>query len=138
MLIYDIEILNAIPDRSGQRQEGVEYCEGWHDYAGMSIACVGAYDYKHDRSRVFLADNLQEFGWWAVTQECVVGFNNNRFDNRLLEAQGIAIQPEKSYDLLQEIWRAAGIERRLPRSFTIISTDQLCTLSKADDMSLAL
>ncbi len=109
MLIYDIEILRAIADRSGKRESDIQYCDGWQDYAGMGIACIGAYDYKYDRSRVFLADNLQAFGMWAVTQECIVGYNNNRFDNRILEAHGITILPEKSYDLLQEIWRAAGL-----------------------------
>lgn len=109
MLIYDIEIHKAIPDRSGRTEEGIQYCEGWHDYKGMGIACIAAYDYKYDRSRIFLEDNLEDFGLWVVTQECIVGYNNNRFDNRILAAHGITILPEKSYDLLEAIWRAAGL-----------------------------
>jgi hypothetical protein len=109
MLIYDIEIANAIPSRNGAREDGITYCDGWSDYKGMGIACIAAYDYKYDCSRIFMEDNLTDFGWWVVTQECVVGFNNNRFDNCILEAHGINILPEKSYDLLQEIWRAAGL-----------------------------
>ncbi len=48
MLIYDIEIRNAIPDRNGATEPGVQYCEGWEDHRGMGIAVIGCYDYAAD------------------------------------------------------------------------------------------
>lgn len=109
MLIYDIEILRAIPDRSGKREDGVVYCEGWSDFANMGVAIVGCYDYKTDRYRVFCEDNLLDFKLLVFSSECVVGFNNNRFDNRVLEAAGVQIPAEKSYDILEEIWRSLDL-----------------------------
>lgn len=106
MLIYDLEILNAIPDRVGPRLDGVAYCEGWHDHAGMGVAVLGCYDYTTDRYRVFCQDNLSDFAQLVERQECLVGFNNNRFDNPVLTAAGVPIPPEKCYDILEEIWRA--------------------------------
>jgi DEAD/DEAH box helicase domain-containing protein len=109
MLIYDLEIANAIPDRNGSRAEGVSYCEGWTDYAGMGLAVVCCYDYTTARPRVFCSDNLAGFVELVASHDCVVGFNNRRFDDRVLAAQGIIIPTEKSYDLLQEIWRGLGL-----------------------------
>ena len=61
VLVYDIEIVNAIPDREGIKKEGVEYCEGWGDHAGMGISVIGAYDALEDRYRVFCEDNGNDF-----------------------------------------------------------------------------
>jgi hypothetical protein len=127
MLIYDIEISKAIPPRSGVCEDKVEYCEGWHDHRGMGIAVIGCYDYKTDRYRVFCEDNLTDFGFLAVTQECVVGFNNNRFDDRILEAHGILIPSARSYDILQEIWRALGLGPDFhPATHAGYSLDAMC------------
>lgn len=107
MLIYDIEIRNAIPD-DGERDAAVVYCEGWQDYRGMGIAVIGCWDYAADRPRIFCSDNLQEFGKLISQHDCVVGFNNHRFDDQILAAHGCALPPSKSYDLLQEVWRGLG------------------------------
>lgn len=109
MLIYDIEIANAIPDSRNPRQPDITYCSGWSDYQGMGIAVIGCYDYATDRMRVFCQDNLIDFGTLAVTSDCVVGFNSHRFDNRILAANHITILPEKSYDILEEVWRGLGL-----------------------------
>jgi hypothetical protein len=109
MLIYDIEILNAVPPRSGPMESGVEYCQGWNDHQGMGISVIGVYDYRADRYRVFCEDNLIDFKLLIQVQECIVGFNNHRFDNRVLAAQDIIIPPEKSYDILEEVWRSLGL-----------------------------
>lgn len=108
MLIFDIEIYRAIPSRGVAIESDIEYCEGWEDHAGMDIAVLGCYDYTTDRYRIFCKDNLPEFFALVEEAECVVGFNNNRFDNRILEAKGCTIPPEKSYDILEEIWNSLG------------------------------
>ena len=34
-LIYDLEIVKAIPDRNKPNEPGIEYCAGWDDHANM-------------------------------------------------------------------------------------------------------
>jgi DEAD/DEAH box helicase domain-containing protein len=109
MIIYDIETKKAILGRNETKRPGIEYAEGWHDYAGMGIACIGVYDYERESSRVFLSDNLDEFAQLLRETNCFVGFNNNRFDNKLLMARGVPMPAGRSYDILEEIWRGAGL-----------------------------
>lgn len=114
MLIYDVEICNAVPPRGGRLLEGVRYCAGWDDFPGMGVACVCVYDFIRDCPRVFLQDNLADFVELADRHECLVGYNNMRFDNQVLratlQAAGLPPLPEdRSYDLLREIWRSAGL-----------------------------
>lgn len=40
MLIYDIEIRNAIPDGDSTPLPDIIYCEGWRDFKGMGIAVI--------------------------------------------------------------------------------------------------
>jgi hypothetical protein len=115
MLIYDIEIRNAIPDRDGSRVPDVQYCNGWEDFPGMGVAVVGCYDYQAERVRVFCADNIPAFLALLAEQECIVGFNNQRFDDRIVEALGYRIPAGKSYDIYQEVRHGLGLaphERR--------------------------
>ncbi len=128
MLIYDIEIAHAIPGRDGLREEGITYAAGWSDFAGMGIACIGVYDFRTDRPRIFCRDNLDEFTALLTKQECIVGYNNLRFDNKVLEAAGLsAIPPEKCYDLLVEIWRGVGLGSDFrPETHGGFSLDAMC------------
>lgn len=109
MIIYDIETENAILGRNESRRDGIKYCDGFHDFAGMGIACVGVIDYASESPRVFLADNLQTLGELVRSANVVVGFNNHRFDDRLLAANGIEIPDGRSYDILEEVWRGLGL-----------------------------
>lgn len=112
MIVYDLEILRAIPGRNGERIEGIEYCKGWHDHGSMGISVLCAYDYLEDRYRVFCLDNKAQ--WNALVLErrpLCVGFNNIPFDNSVLrETAGWNFPPEEEcYDLLRETWAAAGL-----------------------------
>lgn len=109
MMVYDIEIKRAIPPKRGQLVEGIEYCEGWHDHANMGIAVVGTYDFITRQYRVFCEDNLGDLTELISRHECVIGFNNVAFDDKVLGVAGIKIDSNKSYDLLREIWVAAGL-----------------------------
>lgn len=119
MLIYDIEIEKAIEGKNdGFRLEGIKYCDGWHDHKGMGVSCVCAYDYEQDRYRTFFKDNCAEFLAIALTHDILIGFNNIGFDNKVLLAQqwfpmkvnGMPyLWDQKSYDILLEIWIAAGL-----------------------------
>ena len=108
ILIYDCEIANAVPQRKDPIIPNIHYCKGWEDFQGMGIACVTAYDYHLEQYRVFLEDNLNDFAALVDDSDLIVGFNNNRFDDDLVAVNGIVIDPEKTYDILQEIWFAAG------------------------------
>lgn len=110
-IIYDIEIEKAIPTKSNLYSEGIEYCDGWHDHAGMGISVVGVYDYLHDRYRVFCKDNADELAALIERADRVIGFNNRSFDDKVLSVNwGLVVLPAQSYDLLVEIWAAAGLE----------------------------
>lgn len=109
-VIFDIEILKAIPSSKEPVIEGIEYCGGWTDHQGMGISCIGAYDYYTDRYRVFCADNFAEFQAILTLPVTLVTFNGINFDNRVLAANGFAFDGEvKHYDILREVWAAAGL-----------------------------
>jgi hypothetical protein len=111
MIIYDLEIRNAIPGQS--QVQDVKYCEGWHDFKGMGITCIGAYDYAQDRYRLFLKDNFKDFLMLMQKTDTIAGFNNINFDNQVLNVNGFAeyreMMESKSYDILQEVWRSLGL-----------------------------
>lgn len=109
-IIYDTETVNPVPPRGGDgRIEGINYCEGWTDYIGMGISVVAAYDYTTDRHRVFCADNAGYFKRLVDRADVIIGFNSLKFDSNLLAAHGVDIPIEKSYDLIVEVWKAAGL-----------------------------
>ena len=109
-IIYDLEIVSAIPNKDGSRLDGIEYCSGWHDHASMGISVLGVYDYAEDRYRVFCGDNKEAFASMMKGALCV-GFNNIPFDNAVLSATAGWESPkeEQCYDLLRETWIASGL-----------------------------
>lgn len=109
-IIYDIEILRAIQGKNETRIEGIEYCEGWRDHVNMGISVIGALDYQDQRPRVFLQDNFDAFKNLVSDGCLMVGFNSIAFDNKTIEAVlGIHIPDDQSYDILRELWKAAGL-----------------------------
>ena len=109
MLVYDIEIVRAIPPKDGVPLVGVEYCEGWDDHANMGIAVICAYDYHTGRYRVFTEGNFGEFQELVDNPRThpVVGFNSIKFDDAVCAAHNLCISTD--YDLLVEMWKAAGL-----------------------------
>lgn len=109
MFIYDIEIQRGIaPANSAERKSDVVYCDGWTDYENMGVSCIGVYDYCSDKYRIFGENELAEFQQFADEQDRAIGFNNIRFDNNVLLANGVTIVDNKSYDILFEIYRKLG------------------------------
>ena len=112
-LIYDIEIIKAVPDRKFPREDGIEYCSGWEDHANMGISVIGCYDYSDGRYRVFCKDNFVDFVLLCHDKQ-LVSFNGIGFDNRVLKACGVTdlmegTKDEKHYDILREVWVADGL-----------------------------
>lgn len=110
-LIYDCEIVKAIPSPNSYCEKGIKYCSGWSDHARMGISVIGVYDYVEDRARVFCEDNKAGFAALCSQREICVGFNNIPFDNTLIRATDGwgAPDDDKCYDLLREVWAAAGL-----------------------------
>lgn len=108
-IIYDTEVKCMIQGGDEERIPGLKYCGGWHDYAGMGISCIGAYDYVEDRYRLFMDDNMGDFERLVDSRQFVIGYNSRKFDNNLCEAHGIFIPADKSWDLQVAIWEGAGL-----------------------------
>ena len=109
MLVFDIEIEKAIPNRKGARIQGIEYCEGWGDHKNMGISVIGGID-ADGRSRVFLKDNFDAFIELVEKGETFVSFNGVNFDNKVINAVlGVSIPEENHIDLLRLIWIAEGL-----------------------------
>ena len=116
LIVYDCEIEKAIPAKNEQPLPGIEYCKGWRDFEGMGISVITAIDVGKKESRVFLADNFGEFKALAENPNNILcGFNNRKFDDFLVGTIGVTIEPERSYDILREIWIASGLD---PDTFT--------------------
>lgn len=107
LVVYDAEIIKGVPNPREKRLDDIEYCEGWHDHANMGLSVLGAIDLREGRPRVFLEDNLDEFRE-LIHERNVIGFNNAAFDNALLKAHGIEIDPARCFDLLIMMRRAVG------------------------------
>ena len=109
MIIFDLEIKRAILGKNETPYPDVEYCSGWKAYQDMGISVICAYDYGEDRYRVFCEDNLPQFQFLVNRHNTIVGFNNISFDNSVCKANGLIVPENKSFDLLREIRKVAGL-----------------------------
>lgn len=112
ILIYDCEIIKCIPDRNGLRKTGLKYCQGWDDHANMGISLIGAWLSWDNSIRIYPQGAFAAFQKAVNEAELIVGFNSLSFDDKLCRANGIEISTD--YDLLSEVWAAAG----MPRTYT--------------------
>ncbi len=112
MLIFDIEIKNAILGKNEKPEPNITYCNGFDDFENMGIAVICAYDYEERSPRIFLEDNLTGFQELVThhteNDSDIISFNGNQFDIKLLDVNGIIVPESSSYDLLAKSWRAAG------------------------------
>lgn len=119
ILIYDCEIIKAVPDANKVNLGHIEYCKGWDDFENMGISVIGANFISKTGSGVYahtingLGINvLSEFQVGLDNTDALVGFNNQHFDDNLIKANGFNI-PDNiiNYDILAEIWEGAGLGR---------------------------
>ena len=129
MIILDVEIKKAILGRNETPIEGIEYCSGWRDFAGMGISCVCTYDITTHLSRVFLEEDLYTFENY-ISGKHTSGFNTRRFDNTLLHHHGVDVEKVGGphYDILEEIWLALGLnpDKFNPRTHGGWGLDAVC------------
>jgi RNase H-like protein len=115
VMAFDIEILNAIPNRDGRREPGINYAQGWTDYIGQGIAVIGVWDYVHNMPVVICDDNLEGMHHYAETYDLFVSYNGINFDNKVLAAHGIRFGSQaQHYDILRELWIADGFDPDRP------------------------
>lgn len=108
IVVYDCEIVKCIPSANKDLQSKYEYCEGWSDFAGMGISCVGVFTNWNGEYRVFSSDS-SELKQIFQKDWLFVGFNNINFDNNLLRANGFDVDDDKCFDILRYIWNADGL-----------------------------
>lgn len=112
MFIYDAEIVKAIQGKNEAVIPGIKYCQGWRDFDNMGISVVCGYDYRTERYRIFMEDNMDELR--AIFDDKdnfpFVGFNSKGFDNKLLVANNVNVNDMLCYDILQKVWVADGLE----------------------------
>lgn len=109
LVVYDAEIVNAIPEKGGTPLEGITYCKGWGDLAGMGVSVICAYVWDQGY-RIFMADNFAAFKELVESPDTLcVGYNNHAFDDRLVGAAlGIQIDDRRSWDLYGAVREARG------------------------------
>lgn len=112
ILIYDCEIIKCIPSKNGYKKPGFDYCAGWNDHANMGISLIGAWLSWDNSIRIYPQSAFDKFQEAVKQSDLIVGFNSISFDDKLCRANGIDI--ETDYDLLSEVWAAAG----MPRQYT--------------------
>ncbi len=102
IVVYDLEIKKPIEECS----------KGWnsHDEMGISVGC--AFDYRSNRYRVFMDDNIKELvDRLNEPGTVVVAFNHIGFDNVLLRQSGLPLNDDANllnFDMLVESRKAAG------------------------------
>lgn len=115
-IIYDCEIIKCIHPRDGIRNDGLAYCDGWHDHANMGISVIGAYDYVTGQLKAYIDSEMVpdlpdcsvfgDFEYLANERDHVIGFNSLGFDDQLCKANDIEVST--TYDLLCEVRIATG------------------------------
>lgn len=106
-VLYDAEIIKCIPPK---RNDSLDYCEGWDDFANMGISTVGfikstgeigAWDSRFQQ--LFALQSTLEHPFASAHH--VIGFNSEAFDDNLLAANGVTIKT--TYDILKEVRMSA-------------------------------
>ncbi len=109
IIIYDVETANAIQGRNEERIDGIEYCEGWDDHAGMGIGVLCGWSYTKNAPFVIMKDNFETFRNVVSAKDALlVGVNNHRFDDNILRSNGCDVGV--TYDILREMWIALGLD----------------------------
>lgn len=104
MIILDVEIEKGILMPHESPREGIEYCKGWRDFAGMGVSTACTLDLKSGLSRTFDKERLNELDDYLAGKE-TGGFNTKRFDIPLLKYHGVTrIDIDQHYDALEKIW----------------------------------
>lgn len=110
-IVYDLETKRQVLTADMTAAEGVEYANGWTDYARMGVSVMCAWDGNAAAlPYIFLDDNLQTAAAIFDKYEIIGSYNGVNFDRNVLAAAGVEYDSRKDYDLLRELWRADGLD----------------------------
>ncbi len=92
-----------------ETQRSAQEVGGWHRADLMGISCVVLYDSKEDKFFEFTEKQVPEFLEHLLQIDLVVGFNNKRFDNRvLLGYTDFDLSTLPTLDILEEVHKHLG------------------------------
>lgn len=129
-IFYDCEIVAMIPVDSEPRDNTLFYCGGWDDHANMGISVVSAYDFVNRAYRIFLQDNLDQLRSLIESRDIIIGYNNQRFDDKLLAANDIKVTKQKSWDL----WKAI-VDTQPPGQRAGFNLNKMLVANKLEEKS---
>ena len=116
-IIYDLEIIRAIPPKDKPKDPTLKYCGGWTDYLNMGISIITVYissgfDSFPEGIKTFINKddsipyNFPEFQNLLAEKPIILGFNSQRFDDKVAQANNIDITT--NYDIYAEIRKVVG------------------------------
>ena len=128
----------ALPGNYGvfdvETQLSAKEVGGWHRADRMRISVAVLYVSTEDRYVRFEEDRIGELIEQLFSLDLVVGFNNKRFDNKVLSAYtGRPLSALPSLDILEEIFGQLGYRLSLDRL-----AEQTLGINKSGDGLLAL
>ena len=105
--------LAALPDRfvvfDLETQRSAEEVGGWHRAESMGVAVAVVYDSRSREYHSYLEDEVGDLIEHLQSSELIVGFNNRRFDNRVLSAYtSVELDRLPTLDLLEEVHNILG------------------------------
>lgn len=104
---------------------------GWHRAEDMGVSAAVVYDGELDEFLVFREGEMVELLGYLCERDLVVGFNNKRFDNKVLSAYGEAkLHLLPTIDLLEEVKNRLGY----PLSLDRLATETLGVQKSADGL----
>jgi DEAD/DEAH box helicase domain-containing protein len=112
--------IEALPDKFGvfdlETIRSAEEVGGWNRAEMMGVSVGVVYDSVHDSYFTYLEDEMAQLVDHLTQFELVVGFNNKRFDNRVLSAYTkINLYSLPTLDILEEIHNYLGYRLSLNR-----------------------
>ncbi len=110
----------CLPEKFGvfdvETQKSAQEVGGWHRAELMRISVAVLYESAEQRFTTFTEDTIQQLVERLFTLDLVVGFNNKRFDNKVLSAytsRDLNLLP--SFDILEAITGQLGYRLSLDR-----------------------
>lgn len=112
--------LELLPERYGvfdlETQRSADEVGGWHRADLMRISVAVVYDSQLDGCISYLEDEIPQLIEHLQSLDLVIGFNNKRFDNRVLSGYSdISFQNLPTLDLLEEVSNHLGYRLSLDR-----------------------
>ncbi|BHH83118.1 DEAD/DEAH box helicase [Desulforhopalus sp. 52FAK] len=112
--------LDALPEKFGvfdlETIRSAEEVGGWNRAEMMGVSVGVVYDSEHDSYFTYLEDEMNGLVDHLTQFDLVVGFNNKRFDNRVLSAYtSINLHTLPTLDILEEIHNYLGYRLSLNR-----------------------